>query len=80
MTSITAAATFNISPKQLAEAFWELEAMEQAEFFSRLIEVAGSLNLDNQMYQVGNYAHSLSSLEGDNCVSAMKIVGRNGDY
>lgn len=77
MTTVNVTATFNISPKQLAEAFWELDAMEQAEFFSRLVEIAGSLNLDNQMYNVGEWARSANI---DDCLTAMKTVGRNGDY
>lgn len=55
MTTVNVTATFAISPKQLAEAFWELDATEQAEFFQQLFVVAGFPNFDNQMYEVGKF-------------------------
>lgn len=56
MTKVTATTTFEITPKQLAEAFWELDSMEQADFFQHLFVVSGFPNLDNQMYEVGKFA------------------------
>jgi len=51
MSAISLTTEVSISPVQLAEMFWELDAEQQADFFAKLDEVAG-LDLCFQMAAV----------------------------
>lgn len=53
MTQITINADIQLSPEQVAQAFWNLDDSGQAEFFSRLENIAG-IKLCMQMAYVSD--------------------------
>lgn len=70
--TITTVSQVDVTPKQLAEFFWEMDAKEQAEFFQQLFVVAGFPNLDNQLYAVSKCATEYA-------LRTMYTIGKYGE-
>lgn len=68
----TTTTTVEVTPKQLAEIFWEMDDDEQAEFFQQLFVVSGLPNLDNQMYAVSKSATEYA-------LRTMYTIGKYGE-
>jgi len=61
-----------ITPKQLAEIFWEMDGDDQAEFFQQLFVVSDFQMLDNQMYSVSVVATEYAK-------RVMHLIGKYGE-
>ena len=57
MTPITVTTEFFVSPKDMAEAFWNMPSDQQAEFFSELAKTiaADHANGNTSAYGMGDY-------------------------
>ena len=61
-----------VTPKQLAEIFWEMDGDDQAEFFQQLFLVSDFQMLDTQMYSVSVVATEYAK-------RAMHLIGKYGE-
>lgn len=61
-----------ITPKQLAEIFWEMDGDDQAEFFHQLFLVSDFQLLDTQM-------HSASIVATEYAKRVMHTIGKYGE-
>ena len=68
--TITKTLDVELTPEDLASLFWSLDSDQQAVFFSTLAQMAGSFNLEMQMFWVapsdrcGYYARDALSAMG----------------
>lgn len=66
----TATAEITPTPNEIAEAFWDLDAEQQAEFFSRLAKISGTL-LCRQLAYVEDHLT-------DDAKQVMRTIGEYG--